>query len=353
MSSFIVANANDSGEVELDIDDGRKRITARKGSTLLRTLADRDIFLSTACGGRGSCGTCKCKILTDIGPPLPTELPYLSPAEIESKVRLSCQVRVESDLRIVLPDGASRIGRFACTVESMVDLTYDIKEVRLLLPEGRSFDYVPGMFAQIEVPPHGDVPETTMRAYSFSSSPSDRRRVEFLVRLVPGGIVSTWVHTSLRPGQRLDIIAPIGELCVRDTGATMICVAGGSGMAPFKSIFNAMVESGEIAGRDVWYFFGAKTKRDLFYMDWLRDLSGRFGRFHFVSALSAPVPGEPWEGAVGLITSVLDGYLGDKIDTGGPLEGYLCGSPGMLDACMNVMKRRGMDPAKIYFDKYI
>ncbi|MFW5685305.1 MAG: oxidoreductase, partial [Spirochaetota bacterium] len=132
----------------------------------------------------------------------------------------------------------------------------------------------------------------------------------------------------------------------------MICVAGGSGMAPFKSIFQNMIESGEIERREVWYFFGARTKKDLFYTDWLEELDRKYEKFHFIAALSEPQEEDNWTGATGLITEVLAGYLTDHINREQPLEGYLCGSPGMLDACMAVMREFQMSEDKIYFDKF-
>jgi Na+-transporting NADH:ubiquinone oxidoreductase subunit F len=186
----------------------------------------------------------------------------------------------------------------------------------------------------------------------MSSPPSDKNHLEFLIRLVPGGIVTTYVHEHLEEGQKINVVGPFGDFNVKETGATMICVAGGSGMAPFKSIFNHMIETGEIETREVWYFFAARTKKDLFYLDWLDELDEKYEKFHFVAALSEPQPDENWEGATGLITEVLARYLEEEIDRDQPLEGYLCGSPGMLDACMAVMRQFEMDEEKIYFDKF-
>ena len=186
----------------------------------------------------------------------------------------------------------------------------------------------------------------------MSSAPSDRNHLEFLIRLVPGGIVTTYVHEHLTEGQKINVIGPFGDFNVKDTGATMICVAGGSGMAPFKSIFNHMIDTGEIQTREIWYFFGARTKKDLFYLDWLNELDAQYEKFHFVAALSEPQPEDNWDGATGLITEVLAEFLTDKVDRNQPLEGYLCGSPGMLDACMAVMRQFELSEDKIYFDKF-
>jgi Na+-transporting NADH:ubiquinone oxidoreductase subunit F len=144
----------------------------------------------------------------------------------------------------------------------------------------------------------------------------------------------------------------VGDFHVRDTDASMICVAGGSGMAPFKSIFNEMIHNGTIETREIWYFFGARTTKDLFYLDWLAELEKKYPKFHFIAALSEPQEGDGWKGETGLITDVMDKYLKADNLKDAQKEGYLCGSPGMLDACMVVMRNNGMEEENIFFDKF-
>lgn len=330
----------------------KKVLKVKGGSKLLATLAGEGIFVPSACGGRGSCGACKCQVTSDVGPHLPTELPYMTTKEVSENIRLACQVKVKADIKLHIPEELFNIKRLDCTVKSIVDLTYDIKEVTVKMPEGSDISYVGGNYGQFEVPAYGDVKEATARAYSFSSHPQMKGELQFLIRLVPGGIVTTYVHKHLKVGQKVNIVAPVGDFNVKDTGAAMVCVAGGSGMAPFKSIFNQMVEEGTINSRPIWYFFGARTTKDMYYLDWLWSLDKKYENFHFVPALSEPQPGEAWEGATGLITNVLDDYLQNKIDLNFPREGYLCGSPGMLDACMKVMTKNKIAEDKIYFDKF-
>ncbi|NNM67086.1 MAG: 2Fe-2S iron-sulfur cluster binding domain-containing protein [Spirochaetales bacterium] len=351
MITIIDSIVNNYGEVVVSIN-GKKDLTVKGGSKLLATLADQGVFLPSACGGRGSCGACKCQVDTDVGPHLPTETPYMTDKELKQNVRLACQVKVKSDIKISIPEELFNIKKLTCKVEKIVDVTYDIKEVTLKMPHGTELSYVSGQYGQFEVPPYGDSKEATARAYSFSSNPQRKDELEFLIRLVPGGIVTTYVHQHLKVGQNINVIVPVGDFHVRDTDAAMICVAGGSGMAPFKSIFNDMIERGTMGTRDVWYFFGARTTRDTYYLDWLWSLDKKYERFHFVPALSEPKPGESWDGPVGLITEVLDKYLQEKIPLDQAKEGYLCGSPGMLDACMNVMRKNKMTEDKIYFDKF-
>jgi len=341
---------NNYGQLDITIN-GKKTLNVRGGSPLLGTLAAEGIFVPSACGGRGSCGACKCKVLTDVGPHLPTETPYLSPDEIARNVRLACQVKVRKNLEIELPEELFSVKKFTSRVESIKDLTYDIKEVLLAL-EGQEIEFQAGQYVQLVVPPYGDIAESVQRAYSMSSRPSDKKRVELLVRLVPGGIATTWVHKFLKQGQQVEVVGAFGEFHIHDTPAAMICVAGGSGMAPFKSMLYHMNETGAYPEKEIWYFFGARSLRDMFYLDEMRELAARWPRFHFVAALSEPKPEDNWTGETGLITDVLDRYLQGKVDAGKGLEGYLCGSPGMINACINVMKKNGMGEDKIYFDKF-
>ncbi|TVR02729.1 MAG: oxidoreductase [Spirochaetaceae bacterium] len=343
---------NNYGEVTIDVNSGSKKLEVNGGANLLVTLAESGIFVPSACGGRGSCGECKVKVNSDVGPHLPTEIPYLDKDQIQNNVRLSCQVKLKTDIGIEIPEYLFKIKQYTGTVERIRDVTHDIKEVYFKLDDGQTVDFRAGQYGQIEVPPYDKVKDRTQRAYSMSSVPSDTNHVEFLVRLVPGGIVTTYVHDRLKEGEKMKVIAPFGEFYVRETDATMICVAGGSGMAPFKSIFYDFIEKDKMKDRDIWYFFGARTKKDLFYLDELEKMQNEHERFHFVAALSEPQPEDEWEGETGLITEVLGRYLKEEISQEKPKEGYLCGSPGMLDACMAVMREHGMTEDKIYFDKF-
>ena len=343
---------NNYGDLVIDINGGKRDLEIKGGAPLLTTLAESGIFVPSACGGRGSCGACKVKVISDVGPHLPTETPYLEKDEIEENVRLSCQIKVKENLEIEIPDSLFNVREYEGTIASIKDVTHDIKEVLIQLPEGEEVNFECGQYGQIEVPPYEKVRGTTQRAYSMSSQPSNKNQLEYLIRLVPGGIVTTYVHDHLQEGQKMRVIAPFGDFNVKDTGAAMICVAGGSGMAPFKSIFNHMIETGEIETREIWYFFGARTQNDMYYLDWLWDLDKKYEKFNFVPALSEPQDGDAWQGATGLITEVLADYFTTRIDREQDLEGYLCGSPGMLDACMAVMRKFEMQDEKIYFDKF-
>jgi Na+-transporting NADH:ubiquinone oxidoreductase subunit F len=347
---------NDYGEVTIDINGGKKLLKVKGGSPLLGTLATQDIFVASACGGRGTCGACKCRVASDVGPHMPTELPYLTPEEVSNNVRLACQVKLKKDIAIELPESLFNIRKFKTKVERIRDLTYDIKELYMRLDDqtiaAGGITFEPGQYAQLVVPPYGDVKESTQRAYSMSSSPEDKEHIELLVRLVPGGIATTWVHTAVKEGDIVEVVGPFGEFGIQKTDALMLFVAGGSGMAPFKSILNHMVEAGAYPDRDVWYFFGARSLRDMFYLKEMEELEKKLPRFHFVPALSEPKPEDKWEGPTGLITDVLGSYIKDKIPKDKPMEGYLCGSPGMIDACIKVMTNNGITQDKIHYDKF-
>lgn len=343
---------NNYGDITIDINGGKKELVVKGGQPMLFGLAGEGIFVPSACGGRGSCGACKVKVKNDVGPVMPTEIPYLTKEELADDIRLSCQIKLKQDVDIEIPEALFNVQQFEATVESITSVTHDIREVYCKLPEGKEVSFTSGQYGQFEVPPYGKIKEKTMRAYSMSSAPSDKNHLEFLIRLVPGGIVTSYVHEHLQEGQKVNIIGPFGDFYVRDTDAQMICVAGGSGMAPFKSIFQDMIDRGTLNDRDIWYFFGARTKKDVYYLDWLYKLDEENERFHFVPALSEPQPEDEWDGPTGLITEVLDSYLKNTISQETPKEGYLCGSPGMLDACMKVMSDNDMQSENIYFDKF-
>lgn len=348
--SVIDSIVNNYGEVMVDINEGKKELKVNGGSPILHTLAEQEIYLPSACGGRGSCGACKCQVTSDVGPHLPTETPYLTKEEIADNIRLGCQVKVKKDIALKIPEALFNIKKYKGTVTSAVKVTHDILEIKFDL-NGEEINFTPGMYMQFEAPPHGKVKTPTQRAYSISSNPADKNMVELLIRLVPDGLVTGYVHENLKVGDEYTLVGPFGEFHKQETDATMICVAGGSGMAPFKSILYDMRDKG-INDREIWYFFGAVTKRDIFYVEEMQQLEKEWPCFHFVPALSAPTEEDRWEGPTGLITNVMDEYLSQKVGREKDWEGYLCGSPGMINACINVMTKNKIPESKIYYDKF-
>ncbi len=349
--AIIDAIVNNYGEVKIDINRGKKILQTKGGASLLSALSEQEVFIPSACGGRGSCGACKITVLSDIGPILPTEYPLLTPQEQQDGIRLSCQIKLKANIQIQIPEELFIARPYLGVIDSLNDVTHDIKEVRISLEKPASIEYQAGQYVQLVIPPYRKIPESTQRAYSMSSNPSQPKTVELLIRRVPNGIATTYVHELLKEGQSIELIGPFGDFYVRDTDADMICVAGGSGMAPIKSILMDLFEKGD-QSRHIWYFFGARSKRDLFYLDLFGDLEERWPLFHFIPALSDPLPEDEWKGETGLITDVLDEYLRDRVDSDHAKEGYLCGSPGMINACVQVMKNNGIPEDRIYYDKF-
>ena len=334
------------GPCTIGINAGEKTLTLQGGQSLLRSLTEQKVFIPSACGGRGSCGFCKCRVLSGAGPVLPTELPYLTEEDLAGDVRLSCQIKVKSDLEIEIPSELLSVRDFAATVERVVDLTHDIKGVRLALGPGDSISFRAGQYVQLVAPPYGEVRTETSRAYSVASAPSGTSAIDLIIRLVPNGIVTTYVFEHLREGMAMRFVGPFGDFFLRDSDRECVFIAGGSGLAPFRSMLYDMIERG--FRRRTRFFFGAVNPRDLYYVDEFMALGRAHDWFEFVPALS----GDAKEGDAayerGLITEVVD----RSYESLAGHEGYLCGSPGMIDACIRVLSGKGMPEGQIFYDKF-
>ncbi|MBM4142953.1 MAG: 2Fe-2S iron-sulfur cluster binding domain-containing protein [Lentisphaerae bacterium] len=326
--------------------NGERKLAVEGGQSLLSTLKAERIFIPSACGGRGSCGLCKCRVTGGAGNPLPTEEPWLSAEEKAQGVRLSCQVRVKGDLAIVIPAELFNVVQYTTRVTAIRDLTHDIRELRLRLLEPAAIRFAAGQFIQFEVPPYDLTDEPVYRAYSVASPPSVRGEIELEIRYVPEGICTTYVHRHLKVGDAVTINGPYGDFRLRDGEREIIFIAGGSGMAPIKSILYDMREKG--IRRKATYFFGAKALRDLFLLDEMRAMEKALPAFRFVPALSAPEAADDWSGERGLITEV----VGRRVPDASAMEAYLCGSPLMIDACIEVLKRKGLAEDRIFYDKF-
>ncbi len=333
------------GEVKMTINDD-KELQIEGGKTLLNSLMEEEIFIPSACGGRGSCGFCKVKVKEGAGEILPTELPWLSEEEKKEGVRLSCQCKVKKDIKLEIDEELFNVKQYLAEVGSIKDLTHDIKEVTFKLPG--EINFKAGQFIQFEVPEYDLCEEGVFRAYSISSQPSRKNEVELEIRYVPNGICTTYVHKHLKEGEKIKINGPYGDFFLQDTESDIICIAGGSGMAPIKSILHDMKEKGN--QRKVTYFFGARGTRDIFLVEELKQLEKEMPNFTFVPALSGATPEENWTGETGLITDVVDRYIKGKVSEG--TEAYLCGSPGMIDACVAVLTANGVKEEKVYYDKF-
>lgn len=335
----------DYGECKIDINDGTRIVVVKGGQSLLRSLSEHKIFLPSGCGGRGSCGTCKCKVTAGGGQVLPTELPYLNMEELKSNVRLSCQVRVKKDIKIIIPEELLLVKEFIGKVVKKVKLTHDILGLRIILPANETIKFKAGQFVNLVSPPYGNVSEPTSRAYSISSPPSDDRHVELVIRRVPNGIVTTYIFDYLKEGDDVKIIGPYGEFYLRDSNREILFIAGGSGLAPIRSIILDMLDK-KITHRKATFFFGAVNKQDLFYVEEFKKIESENSWFRYIPALSGKEQNHEYE--KGLITDVVAKYY-DKFDNH---EAYLCGSPGMINACVQVLKSKGMPESLIYYDKF-
>ena len=329
------------GEKKIIIND-QKTIPVTGDNTLLNHLSANKIFIPSACGGKATCGQCKVMVTEGGGETLATEVGLLSLQERKDQVRLSCQCKVKGDIKISIPESLLNAQEFKTEVMGIEDLTHDIKLVRFRLIEPKTIDFKPGQYAQIEVPGL-----EIQRAYSIASNPKEADFLELIIRLVPKGEATTFVHKALEVGDRIRLLGPFGSFFLQEhSDRDIICIAGGSGKAPIRSILYYLRDHG--MNRKVKYFFGARTAKDLYYTEEFQELAEEFPNFQYIPALSEPLEEDNWQGEVGLITDVVDRHSKNLEEH----EAYLCGSPGMIDACFAVLERNGMPSERIYCDKF-
>jgi Na+-transporting NADH:ubiquinone oxidoreductase subunit F len=346
-SVLVVAEAflRNYGPCKITINDERE-LNIKGGDTLLSVLTSEKIFIPSACGGRGTCGLCKLKVLEGAGPLLPTEEPYLDKKEIEDSVRLSCQVKVRNDLKIKIPEELFSIREYTARCVEIKDLTHDIKLFRFELTDPSQISFTPGQYVQLLTPIYEKSSEEVYRAYSVASDPAEKNIIGLIIRLVPGGICTTYCFEYLKVGDEIKMNGPYGEFRLTDTDVEMVWVAGGSGMAPFVSILYEMKNSN--SQRKATYYFGANKVEELFLTEQMRQFEKELPNFKFVPIVAQPGEGEKWNGETGLVTQAVE----RNVKNAGDCEGYLCGSPGMIDAAIVVLKKLGMDEKKIYYDKF-
>jgi Na+-transporting NADH:ubiquinone oxidoreductase subunit F len=337
------------GNVVLDINNGDKKITMRGGGSLLETLTTQKIFIPSACGGRGTCGYCKVRVLEGAGQLLPTEEPYMDDKERALGIRLSCQVKLRNDLKIEIPTELLTIKEYHCTCDEIIDCTYDIKQFRLKFLDGQQINYTPGQYVQVLAPLYEKSNEEVYRAYSISSDPEDKSAIELIVRRVPDGICTTYLFDYLKQGDSVKINGPYGQFYLRDTSAPIIFIAGGSGIAPIKCIVHHMKNTGNT--RKSIFFFGVRTTADLFLDKEMTQFAADLPHFRFVPVVSQPESETDWKGTTGRVTDVAEAYLNEQKDAS-DYEGYLCGSPGMIESSIRVLTRFNIPEDRIYYDKF-
>lgn len=333
------------GEKKLVINEDKEYIV-KGGSTLLSALIDEKVFIPSACGGKGTCGYCKVKVLEGGGQVLPTELPWLSKEELKENIRLSCQCKIKEDIKIYIPEELFNVKEYEATVELLEDMTPEIKKVRLRLNKGEEIHFKPGQYIQLKVPTYDGNDEEIYRAYSIASSPKDKNFLDLYIGYT-GGIATTYVHKFLKEGDKVYINGPYGDFYYHDNKEKeMVLVAVGTGIAPILSILNYMADN-EI-DRKATFYFGAKTPEDLLELELIKSLEKRIPSFKFLPTLSRVKEEHNWTGAKGRVNVQLEKY----IESADNKEAYLCGSPAMIDTVVELLKKKGFTDENIFYDKF-
>lgn len=400
-----------SGDVKIIVNgDEKNPIVTSAGSTLLSTLSGQKVFLPSACGGGGTCAMCKCTVKEGGGDVLPTEVGHLSRAEQKEGVRLSCQVKVKSDMRIEIPEEIFGIKKWECEVVSNYNVASFIKEFVVKLPEGEHLDFEAGGYIQVDVPPvvcdfktiniepHPNDPagpdkfkgdwdkfqlwdlkmvnnEEIFRAYSMANHPAEGNIIMLNIRIatppwdrannkwmdVNPGICSSYVFTR-KPGDKVTISGPYGEFFIKPTDSEMLYIGGGAGMAPMRSHLFHLFHTLK-TGRKVSYWYGGRSKRELFYLEDFRKIEREFPNFQFHLVLSEPLPEDNWkekkdvndkegDGFLGFVhQAVIDQYL-SKHDAPEEIEFYFCGPPMMNAAVIKMCDDWGVPPENVSFDDF-
>ena len=337
--------------------NGSRSCKVEGGETLLEVLNQQKLFVPSACGGKATCGLCKVTIISGGGGLLPTEQAFVTRQEREQGIRLACQVRVQNNIEVRLPESMLAAREYEARVAAVETLTHDTKFVRFELG-GDRLSFRPGQYVQLLVPGTDQ-----FRAYSVASPPSaahDSGYFELIVRYVPGGLCTGWIHKALQVGDRVKLTGPFGDFFLKaDEGADIIALGRSTGMAPIRSIVMHLVELG--MPRGMTFFFGARSARDLYFVDNFRSLERRFPNFRFVLSLSRPRPEDNWNGEVGYPAQILSKYVLSGRDGCGEAPGsgwcvdkdvLLCGPPVMIDQAMQTLPRLGVAADRIYFDKF-
>ncbi|MGB9745378.1 MAG: NADH:ubiquinone reductase (Na(+)-transporting) subunit F [Bacteroidales bacterium] len=379
-----------SGPVKIRIN-GEKELVVNAGNSLLATLSQQKLFLPSACGGGGTCGMCKCQVLEGGGSILPTEVGFFTRKQINEHWRLGCQVKVRSDMEIVVPEEVLGIKKWECEVISNRNVATFIKEFVVKLPEGEQLKFKPGGYIQIDVPKievdfAKDIyveeefrdewdkydmwslkmknTEETFRAYSMANHPAEGNIIKLNVRIatppwdrargtfmkVNPGVCSSYIF-SRKPGDKVMISGPYGEFFIKNTNREMIYIGGGAGMAPLRSHIFHLFHT-EKTTRKVSYWYGARSKREVFYEEEFREIEKAFPNFTFNLALSEPKPEDNWTGYTGFIHQVLFNEYLSKHPEPEDVEYYLCGPPMMIDAVLKMLYDLGVPDEMIAFDDF-
>ena len=379
------AKLEPGGEVQIVINQ-QQTLTVARGGKLLNALADNGVFVSSACGGGGTCALCTVKVHEGGGEILATETGHISRRDARDGMRLSCQVAVKRDMRIEVPAEVFETSRWECTVRSNHNVATFIKELVLELPEGEEVGFQPGGYIQIEVPPHelsystfdieeeyhedwdrfglwdvtSKVEEPAMRGFSMANYPGESGIIMLNVRVAtppprspegtPPGQVSSYIF-DLKPGDPVSIAGPFGEFYIKETQNEMVYIGGGAGMAPLRSHIYELFKERQTS-RKVSFWYGARSLREMFYVEDFDRLASENETFDWKVALSDPLPEDNWEGYTGFIHQVvLDNYLQNH-PAPEDCEYYICGPPLMLQAVLQMLDDLGVEPENIAFDDF-
>jgi Na+-transporting NADH:ubiquinone oxidoreductase subunit F len=368
-------------------DDAEKALQVQVGSSLLKALANNEIFIPSACGGGGSCGMCKCKIEAGIETYVPTELAHVSRKEKLENIHLACQVKVRNDLNIRIPEEILDVKKYTATVKSNENVATFIKELVLEMEPGESLDFQAGAYVQIDIPEYelsyqelkkrvgvrfrpawdrfdlwglkAKSEEAIFRAYSLANPPSDKSTLQFTIRIAtpppgqaaaPPGKGSSYIF-NLKPGDTVTLSGPYGDFLVKESDREMCFIGGGAGMAPLRSQIFQQLNTLKTE-RIITFWYGARSKQELFFDDEFRALEERYSNFSFYVALSDPQPEDNWNGMTGYIhQNLYEHYLSTHEDPT-EIEYYLCGPPMMIDAIEEMLDELGVEPEMIAFDKF-
>ena len=401
------ARLSPSGPVKLNINGDD--VEVESGTTLLTTLSSQKIFLPSACGGGGTCGMCKCQITEGGGEILPTETGFFNRKEIADNWRLGCQIKVKNDMTVKVPEEIFGIKKWECEVVSNYNVASFIKEYVVRLPEGENLDFEAGGYIQVDVPEttvdfkniditsHPKLgkapdefkeewdkfklwdlkmvnPEPLFRAYSMANHPAEGNIVMLNIRIatppfdrkkggwmdVNPGVCSSYVFDQ-KPGDKVTISGPYGEIFIKETDSEMLYIGGGAGMAPMRSHLFHLFHTLK-TGRKVSYWYGGRSKRELFYLEDFRQIEEQFPNFKFHLVLSEPLPEDNWDpkdnmedegdGFVGFVhQAVIDNYLNHH-DAPEDIEFYFCGPPLMNAAVLKMVDDFGVPPENVSFDDF-
>ncbi|MBP3353682.1 MAG: NADH:ubiquinone reductase (Na(+)-transporting) subunit F [Bacteroidales bacterium] len=390
---LLVAKAKlvQSGDVTVNINSERK-VVASAGSSLLNVMANDKIFLPSACGGQGNCGMCKCQVEEGGGEILPTEVGFFNRKQIKENYRLACQVKVKNDMEVKIPQEVLGIKKWECEVVSNNNVASFIKEFVVKLPEGETLDFKSGSYIQIDVPKYEakfadmDIDEKfrdewdkfkmwglvsknteeTYRAYSMANHPAEGNIVMLNIRIatppfdrstgtwaagINPGICSSYIF-SRKPGDKVTVSGPYGDFHILDTKREMLYIGGGAGMAPLRSHLLHLFHTLKTTDRKISYWYGARSRREIFYEEDFRAIEREFPNFSFHIALSDPQPEDNWTGYTGFIHQVIyDNYLKTH-DAPEDIEYYMCGPGPMANAVKKMLWDLGVPREMLMFDDF-